>query len=135
MPPISVSTYSVGSRMTWVARLSRLNVEVAPQQVAADLAVAEHPELGQEEVAEGRDLRREDRRPEELVLAHGQDEGVQRDLVDEDPEIPTSANFEGLRRDRKRRRTRGRRCQRVALWAFGSGCVTDPSVRRGSAAS
>ena len=45
--------------------------------------------------------------------------------------MPTSANFEGLRRERKRRRTRGRRCQRVALWAFGSGCVTDPSVRSG----
>ena len=30
------------------------------------------------------------------------------------PEMPTSANFDGLRRDRKRRRTRGRRCQRVA---------------------
>ena len=59
--------------------------EVAPQQVAADLAPAEHPQLDQDEVAQGRDLGREEGRPEQLLLPHRQDEAVERDLVDDDP--------------------------------------------------
>jgi hypothetical protein len=42
------------------------------------------------------------------------------------PMIPTIANFEGLRRDRKSLRTRVRRCQRVGLSAGESSSVTVP---------
>ncbi len=59
--------------------------QVAPQEMAADLPATEHPQLDEDEVRQGRDLGRQERRPEELLFAHRGHERVQRDLVDEDP--------------------------------------------------
>ena len=69
--------------------------EVAPEEVAPDLASAEDPQLDQDEVGEGRDLRRQERRDQQLLLPHHGDEGVQRDLVDDDARDPDKRELRG----------------------------------------
>jgi len=60
--------------------------------VASVLAAAEDPQLGEDEVVERRQLRREDRR-EQVVDPEAVGQGIQRDLVDDDPDDPDEREF------------------------------------------
>jgi hypothetical protein len=66
--------------------------QVPPQDVAAELTIAEDPQLGQDEVAEGRYLGREDRGRQERN-GRGIDQDVERGLVDEDPDDPDNCEL------------------------------------------
>ena len=131
MPATSVRRWRVGSRMTWVTRLSRLNVRYRHRRWPPTWRPRNtHSSMRMKFVSvETWD----DRSAAQSsccspIAVTNACSAISLTTI---PEMPTSANLLGLRRVRKRRRTRGRRCQRVALWAFGSGCVTDPSVRTG----
>ena len=103
--------------------------QVAPDGVAGRIAVAEHPQLGQQEVVERRHLRREHRR-DQVVDPEPLDQDEQRRLVDEDPEDADERELRGMQQSPEESSNMGLAVP-AALPLCGLLCLNAlPSVRR-----